>query len=406
MTAKKATPAPAAPKKKAAVEALQYNPALHKARTASAMLNAAGCGGFDFSTLAEIWGPPKSGKTTFCYQSAELFLEDYGDAAMVLILDAENSANALRLLKVFHIGIGNHPHVREQDRDPRVFIEPAFTFEMVTETVARYVKLAKAQGKFLLVIWDSVTVTRPAKEREMFDSVLNAKEKQEQGEPLNKDDKEAIARGVGRRMDVTQLRTQMLKWALNQLMSEIYMQPVMILLINQATTQFTSYGTKEASGGGYGFKHNIHYSIKFSFVKKLGENPLFHTGTLSRMYVEKSKSMPSLNDVEIFIRDDLGGKLEPGMEAAKSGITLGIVTQKSGGWYLVRDEFLPEGSPLRGKNLQLKELAASAEAVAGVQLGIERHLRDNFQMLEWEYERRDQALADLGVDTATGAVAE
>lgn len=408
MTAKKATVAAAAPKKKplalAAGSALQYSPALHKVRTASAMVNAAGAGGFDFSTMAEIWGPPKSGKTTYCYQTAELFLEDYSDNAMVLILDAENSANPLRLLKVFHIGIGNHPHVREADRDSRVWIEPAFTYEMVTETVARYVKKARDEGKFLLVIWDSVTVTRPAKEKDMFDSVISAKEKSEAGEALNKDDKAALDRGVGRRMDIAQLKPQMMKWTLGQLMSAIYMQPVMILLINQATTQFHTWGTKEASGGGYAFKHNIHYSLKFSFVKKLGDNKLFHTGTLSRMEVEKGKSIPALQDIDIFIRDDLGGKLEPGMEAVRAGITAGVVGSKNGGWYCVNDAFLPEGDPERGKFYQMRDLAEKSNAVAAVNRGLEKYMRDNFQLVDWEYEAREQALIDCGINPQTGEV--
>ena len=38
-------------------------------------------GGIRFSTLTELWGAPKAGKSTFCYQCAGNFLEDYGDKA-------------------------------------------------------------------------------------------------------------------------------------------------------------------------------------------------------------------------------------------------------------------------------------------------------------------------------------
>lgn len=383
-----------------------YDPILHKVPTASSVINIAGCGGLDFSCMTEVWGAPKGGKSTFCYQTAQEFLAFYGDDAMLLILDAENSANHLRLLKVFGIGIGNHPHVRPKDQDKRVWIEPAFTFEMVVETLARYVNKAKAEGKFLLIIWDSVTVTRPAKEKEMFDAVINAQLKEEVGEALSKEDKEALKTGVERKMNIAQLRPQMLKWALNQIMSAIYLQPVHILMINQATTQFTQFGAKEASGGGYGFKHNIHYSIRFNFVKKLGDNPLFHTGTFSRMSVEKSKVMPALNDIEVFIRDDMGGRLEPLTELAKAAINSKLMDTKSGGFYKVNDAYLPEGSPAKDVNVTLKTLESKPEVMYAAGKAMEKYFRENFSLLNWAYEEREDYLRELGIDPATGEALE
>jgi RecA/RadA recombinase len=376
-----------------------YDPILHKIPTASSIINIAGCGGLDFSSMTEVWGAPKGGKSTFCYQTAQAFLREYGDSAMLLILDAENSANALRLLKVFGIGISNHPHVRVKNRDPRVFIEPAFTFESVVEILARYVNLAKKDGKFLLVVWDSVTVTRPAKEKELFDSVIDAQLKEANEEALTKEDKEALKNGVGRKMNIAQLRPQMLKWALNQLMSSIYLQPVHILMINQATTQF---GAKETSGGGYGFKHNIHYSIRFNFIKKLGENPLFHTGTFSKMSVEKSKVMPALDDIEVFIRDDQGGRLEPNMELIKAAIASKVMDAKSGGWYSVGKEYLPAGSPLVDVKTQLKDFDSKPDMIAATTKAMEQHFRTNFQLLNWAYEERLDYLKELGIDGNTG----
>ena len=381
---------------------MKYDPILHKVPTASSVINIAGCGGLDFSCMTEIWGAPKGGKSTFCYQTAQEFLGFYGDDAMVLILDAENSANHLRLLKVFKIGISNHPHVRPKDQDKRVFIEPAFTFEMVVETLARYVNKAKVEGKFLLVIWDSVTVTRPAKEKELFDNVINAQLKEEEGEALNKDEKEALKTGVERKMNIAQLRPQMLKWALNQIMSAIYLQPVHIFMINQATTQFTRFGAQEVSGGGYGFKHNIHYSIRFDFVKKLGDNPLFHTGTFSRMSVEKSKVMPALNDIEVFIRDDQGGRLEPKTELIKAAINSKLMDAKSGGYYKVNDAYLPENSPVKDVNVTLKNFEEKPEVIYATGKAMEKHFRDNFSLLNWAYEEREDYLRELGIDPDSG----
>lgn len=384
---------------------MKYDPILHKLPTASSIINIAGCGGLDFSAISEVWGPPKGGKSTFCYQTAQEFLQRYGDDAWVLILDAENSANHLRLLKVFGIGISNHPHVREKDRDARVFIEPAFTFEMVVEHVAKYVQRARTEGKFLLIIWDSVTVSRPAKEKAMFDAAIEASIKTEAGETLTKEEKEAAKGGIGTNMSIKQLRPQMLKWALNQIMSAIYLQPVHILVINQATTQFTMFGAREASGGGYGFKHNIHYSIRFQFVKKLGENPLFHTGTFSRMSVEKSKVMPALDDVEVFIRDDLGGRLEPRTELVKAAINAKLMDGKNGGWYKVQDQYLPGDSAMRGAWMTVKDFGDKPGQVEAVTSAVEQHFRSNFQLLNWAYEERDDHLRELGVDPTTGEAA-
>lgn len=380
-------------------KASEWNPSIHRLRTASPIINVAGAGGLDFCTLVELWGPPKSAKSTFGYQSIGVFLEDYGDNAMVLILDPENSANHLRLKHTFGIRIGNHPHVR--DGDPRVFLEPAFTIEQGAETVCRYAKKAKAEGKFLVCIWDSITLSKPKREYEAISKVLDGEERStdDMGEARN----EKVVFGTN--MSTNQLRPQIIKWALNYIMAGIYMQPVLVFLVNQATTKLVTFAggstAVESSGGGYAFKHNIHYSIKAKFIKKIGENPIFNSGTLSMMSIEKSKVIPSLDNIKWFINDAVGGRLSGQEELIAAAREMKWFTEKNGGWLTIKPEELavvyPDGdgiSPALLKSWQAKDMYKNEEVNEFLARRFEVYLRQSFQLLDWTYKERDEYLAE------------
>jgi len=381
-----------------------FDPNLHRMRTASAYINIAGCGGLDWGSMVELQGPPSGGKSTYAYQSAECFLEDYGDLGEVLILDPENSANHLRLGKVFNLHINNHPSVRNPD--PRVNLEFAPTYESAVEIVSRYIRRIKAEGKFLLIIWDSITMSKPKNEYESISATLKAQE----DKPNSKEAKE----GLGMKMNDKMLRPQIMKWAVNQIMTEMYRAPVIAFLINQATTQFTMFGAVEGSGGGYGFKHGIHYSLKFKKIKKIdGSSKLFSVGTLTRMSIEKSKVIPYLDNIEILIRDDQGGRIDSNMEIFKNSVTSGFIHAKNGGWYMVDpalvEQLLPTLTPEQiqalqeetgstdfqfDKNRNMRDLADHAPSIAILEKAIERDLRANFQLLNWAYEELDLTLED------------
>lgn len=340
-----------------------------------------------------------SGKSTFCYQTAGLFLQQYGERARVLINDAESSANPLRLKRVFGIGIGNDPYVRTVDRDPRVMRMPAATIEQAVENILVAARAAARDNAFLLTIWDSVTVSRPRREKEFMDAAISAAIKQEAGDALTKEERDAAKAGVGSNMSIKQLHPQMLKWAVNQIIDASYGVPVITFMINQATTDLSGFMPQVKSGGGFGLKHNIHYSLRFKFEKKLGDNLMFHAGTLAKMRIEKSKMMPSSDEIEVFIRDDLGGLLEPTSELMYAAASLKLLAQAGGKYTMPHppDRPLPDGyDPTKSKTL--KELAANPAAVAAVEAVVEQYLRNAFSLVDWAYQERDAVRADFNAE--------
>lgn len=69
-------------------------------RTPSDTVNVIGAGGLRMSAITEIYGENGSGKTAFSYQTGGAFQEDYPHG-VVHILDAENSIDYIRLVRVF-----------------------------------------------------------------------------------------------------------------------------------------------------------------------------------------------------------------------------------------------------------------------------------------------------------------
>ena len=115
-------------------------------RTPIPMLQIVTAGGIRFSTLVELWGANKAGKSTTCYQTAGYFLEDYGEKARVKILDSETSSDFIRLL-AFGLDEENDPRV---DIKPAIFLEDGFfkIFEWINEL---------PEGHYMLIIWDTIS---------------------------------------------------------------------------------------------------------------------------------------------------------------------------------------------------------------------------------------------------------
>lgn len=394
-----------------------FNPTLHKLPTASSIINITGVGGLDWSTMIELQGPPSGGKSTYAYQSAQEFLEIYGDRAVVLILDAEGSANHLRLGRVFGLRISNH--LAERNPDPRVRVELATTFEQAVEHIIAYTDSTSKNDKFLLVIWDSITMSKPKGEADLLQAqtkaIVEAQAKILAGDPDDAYEKKSKSKpkggkkeddGLNITMNIKMLRPQMLKWAMSTIMATIYQKPVLVFLVNQATSIQTQFGMTEGSGGGYGFKHGIHYSIKFKKIKKLGDNALFRNGTLSILSIEKSKVIPSLMDVQLLIRDEQGGRLDAGFETVKNAAEIGYLEAKNGGWFKINQGILDAMLPLVDQTMigdnpefdkfrQMKDFTDHSPSLIVLNKAIEQYFRSQFQLLNWAYEEREEVIADL-----------
>lgn len=348
-----------------------------RVRTPVELINLANLGGLSFGSLVEVYGGTKSGKSTFCYQTAEYFLEDYGDQARVLILDAEGAVNFDRLLFAFHLDV---------EGDPRISRRPAMTIEMANDEIIRASHDAKANGYHLLVIWDSIKVSSFKNAKKAMDAAF---EKRENGG----DEEEIAVRGMTEPM----ARAQVLGWCLNNALHEVYDAPIVILLINQITTKVNQFNTSLDSSGGFTLRHNVNERIKFDFVKNIGgdkKDDVFKTGTMSSVTIMKSRNMPSLQNISVVIDDTVGGRIQSEQEIPLVASKLGVLVAKSGGWYSVAPECIPadatkEELELYTKSRQYRDIATSPQYLELLKKAIVKSLRDSFKMIDFQYSRQE-----------------
>lgn len=369
-----------------------FHPILHKIETPIHMLNAAGAGGFCFGAIAEFWGNPKSGKSTCAYQTAQLFLEEYGDLARVLILDSEKSAHELRLRRVFglspgiRLGMEEKPVEHEiKGGDPRVIIAPAISIEQGASNCTHYMKQF-ADEALLFVIWDSITGSKPAKE---WEETEEAAEENRIANPW-----------AGGQM----LRPRVIGKAVDDILAMLWNNDkCFVVIINQARAKIGRFGTSEHSVGGYQMKHTMHYSIQFDYQGPLNESEFYKDGTLTHVRVEKSKFMPSTREIPVFIYDTLGGRISPIDELATMSIKLGILTQK-GGWISLSDLFTPEYRKMAKKEAayRMKEVMEDEGLLKACKLLLIEHFKEHFALVRMEYEERE-VLLDLqkGIESLT-----
>ena len=362
---------------------------MRKLRTPIAALNIVGAGGLDWGSFIECWGGPKGGKSTFCYQTAGYAVQDYGDEVIVLILDSEASGSLLRLRRVF--GLSPCNVIDAVDPNPNIFKESAFTFESVLLKVGLYLEKAKASGKRLIVIWDSITSSHPTAEHDAVQAAINKMVKS----PDDADDAiEMFKSGM-------MIRPRMLKFCLNNLLALAYNELIVVFLINQATTSISKYTTSETSSGGYALKHNCHNRFKFEYTKPLSDaainasldggdidkkEDVYKTGTLSMFNADKSKFGAVIFNVPVFIDDRAGGLIRDGDDIVYIAERLGLI--KSGAWCKFTVDDLPDGF---NKGWRWTELLASKEVKDFCTQLVTKHFRSQFTLLDWEYQEQEEA---------------
>ena len=324
-----------------------------------------------------------SGKSTFCYQTSKMFLDKYGENAALIIVDSENSVDRMRLEVVFGITIG-HTHLtngkvkESKSNDRRVFLIPGPTLEGAASLIRGISAKLLEEGKYVLVIWDSITASQAAKDYE--DAIEAAK----------KGDEASLNSGG------MMLRARVLKSELNRLLNVMFEQPMTVLLINQATTQINRWGGSETSGGGYGKEHNIHYKVRFNFKSGIESELLgLGKGTSSEISIEKSKFGPRADKIEIFIHDDEGGIIVPDMEVLARAQVTGTIEGK-GAWYRLNQEALPD---LTDEEKELKwhgwdKVVEDASRIAPIlKKALTRQIREKFKMVDMAYQYREKAEA-------------
>lgn len=258
-------------------------------------------GGIPLTLQTEFSGLPQSGKTTSAYQTLARYLEQYPDG-IGLIIDTESSVDMKRLVAM---GVD----IRRVIRLPAKSIENAFG-----NMFGMFKKLEKAREKnpnlSIMVVFDSVSSGGTNKQHdaaESGNSVLNA----------------------GSMMELPRI----LKQNTANVFSFIENLPILVVYINQvSTTGIGSYVTRVESVGGFGFKHNMQFSLVWGPPKDCYEDG-FIVGTESEVSMKKSKISPKFIDIPCFINARDGGEIDEAasfMKYLQKG-NVGLI--KTGSWY-------------------------------------------------------------------------
>ena len=295
-------------------------------------------GGIKFSSMLELWGNTKAGKSTTCYQSAGYFLKDFGDNAILKILDSESSFDDVRMKYVFDL---------DRQNDPRIEIKPAFFIEDGMKKIIDWVA-ELPDDKYMLIIWDTISTSQTQS------SYNNTRETK------NSADLTMWSGGQGERQRV-------IKHYSRDIMGSIYDKNVSVWFPNQVFSSMSAYGAKELSGEGSAFHHNIHYSLHFkrkeAVYEKEDNNISDHT--VSEVSLTKSKFSPEFKESPIFINNKRGGIIDERLSLFLHALAQEKIIS-SGGYFYYKTMFdpatkknKPDGSM---KGMRWGDMLASDEA--------------------------------------------
>lgn len=371
----------------------------HVIRTPIDILNILGAGGLKPGSIAQMYGKPGSGKSTFCYQTAAIYQMDHPDAA-IHIIDVENSVDMIRLVHVFKLDMdrvrihnlqtleeafkllidiavqmdnqvaGKSQEGKKQTKilsknkvlemsDEEFFkyaeqfkvitadekSEPFITAKRYNNDRARVMKVLTLAGGYTvpeydnmtptLAIWDTIAVSRPQAE---FDKIA-------EGE-------------MGKNAAGMNVSTQVISQKLAAVLSSMGGKVLTLFLPNQVRLKgFGGYGgPTESFYGSFALEHNCHYILHFakindkdSRVKNYDDDIKMKTGTDFRMKIEKTKFCPATQGVVLYINDQLGGVIVPGEELALIALELGLLNKVHNGY------------EIKGKEKELGKLKWSKE---------------------------------------------
>ena len=191
------------------------------------------------------------------------------------------------------------------------------------------------------------------------------------------------------------LKPRLLAFFLNNMLAQLWSTNAIIFLINQARAKIGTYQGGEMSGGGYAFKHDIHYSLRFnykkSFNKTLGN---IQRGTISSVTMDKSKFMPKIFDIPIFIYDDRGGVIDPVEEILMMAYEMGMI-KSAGGWYSFTNEIQESMSDVPGIASKYHGWIKLMDAIKHdlyepLKKLLERDIREKFALVDTAYVRAEQ----------------
>lgn len=266
-----------------------------KVRTPIEALNCILGGGLPFGTVAQSYGPPKVGKSTWMYQMLGIFQKAY-PTGVAMVIDMEASADGER---IEYLGVDTSKLLRL----PATSIENGFLQLMkVLENKQQHDQLKDVP---VFVIWD--TISKGLAQDGATQSRMNA-------------------------MD----RARIIKNYMSPVMAQIEKQDFILCLLNQVIYNVDSYGNRKMdSGGGIALKHDVHFSTRITPGSDEW-NGDFKVKTRSVIAIDKSKLGPEIWNIPMVIDNQEGGVIDEVMSFVDYLINLGLINN-SKGWYNFND---------------------------------------------------------------------
>ena len=266
-----------------------------KVRTPIEALNCILGGGLPFGTVAQSYGPPKVGKSTWMYQMLGIFQKTYPNG-VAMVIDMEASADGER---ISYLGVDTSKLLRL----PATSIESGFLQLMkVLENKQQSDQLKDVP---VFVIWD--TISKGLAQDSSTQSRLNA-------------------------MD----RARIIKNYMSPVMAQIEKQDFILCLLNQVIYKTDNYGNQKMdSGGGIALKHDVHFSTR---ITPAGDewNGNFKIKTKSAICIDKSKLGPEMSNIPMIIDNQEGGIIDEVRSFFDYVLNLGFINN-SKGWYNFND---------------------------------------------------------------------
>jgi RecA/RadA recombinase len=295
-------------------------------RTPIPLLQLITGGGIRFSTLVELYGPNRSGKTTTCYQSAGYLLEDYGDQALLKILDSESSVDEVRMEDSFGLDVVN---------DRRIEVAPAHFLEQGFLKVIEWAK-TMPKNSYMMILWDTLSASPTKNDYEAL--LKDDKKEEEDEEKQEKKKKSSKDKNAKKKKDPQSLysagmgaRQRVIKHFLRLVMSEIYGKNISLWMPNQVFANISGYGAKEMKGEGTALQHDIHYSLKFQRNEvNIDQEDKVADYTLSHVSLTKSKFSPEFDRCPIFMDNTKGGRIIESTSMFTLAVETGLILESKG----------------------------------------------------------------------------
>ncbi len=252
---------------------------------------ALGVGGLPRGRVVEIYGPESSGKTTLTLQVIAEVQKMGGQAAFI---DAENALD---------VGYAAKLGVKTED----LLISQPDTGEQALEIADMLVR----SGAVDVIVIDSVAALTPKAEIEG-----------EMGEPQ-----------MG-------LQARLMSQALRKLTSNIKRTNTLVIFINQIRMKIgVMFGNPETTTGGNALKFyaSVRMDIRRIGSIKKGDEVI---GSETRVKIVKNKVAPPFRSAEFDILYGSGISREG--EILELGVNQGVL-EKSGAWYIYKDDRLGQG---------------------------------------------------------------